>query len=76
MSQWQPCKRRIFIKRLYKLGFKGPYSGTRHHFMVLENHRLTVPSNTEYSVLQLKMMIKEIELIISCSLSGDEWNQL
>ena len=76
MSQWQPCKRRLFIKRLRKLGFDGPYSGTRHHFMVFENHRLSVPSNAEYSVFQLKMMINEVESIIDRSLSADEWNNL
>ncbi len=76
MSQWQPCKRRLFIKRLRKLGFDGPYSGSRHHFMVFENHRLSVPSNAEHSVPQLKMMINEVESIIDRSLSADEWNNL
>jgi len=76
MSPWQPCKRKLFIKRLRKLGFDGPYSGTRHHFMVFENHRLSVPSNAEYSVPQLKMMIKEVESIIDHSLSTDEWSNL
>ncbi len=32
MSQWRRCKRQDFIRRLRKLGFKGPYSGTRHQF--------------------------------------------
>jgi len=76
MSQWQPCKRKVFIKRLRKLGFDGPYSGSRHHFMVFENQRLSVPSNVEYSVPQLKMMIHEVESIIERSLSADEWNNL
>ena len=40
MSQWRRCKRRLFIKRLRKLGSEGPYSGTRHQFMILKNHRL------------------------------------
>ena len=40
MSPWQPCKRRVFIKRLRNLGFEGPFSGTRHQFMVFENYRL------------------------------------
>ena len=35
MSQWTPCKRRDFIRRLRKIGFEGPYSGTRHQFMIL-----------------------------------------
>ncbi len=76
MSQWLPCKRKLFIKRLKKLGFEGPYSGTRHHFLVYENHRLTVPSNMEYSVPQLKMMINEVNSIICRYISPDEWNSL
>ncbi|MCD4772045.1 MAG: type II toxin-antitoxin system HicA family toxin [Bacteroidales bacterium] len=76
MNQWHPCKRRIFIKRLRKLGFVGPYSGTRHQFMVYENHRLTIPSNSEYSIPQLRMMIREIEAIINQTISPDEWNNL
>ena len=42
MNQWQPCKRRTFIKRLKKLGFDEPYSGTRHQFMIYENHRYSI----------------------------------
>jgi hypothetical protein len=44
--------------------------------MILENHRLSVPSNSEYSVSQLKMMISEVESIIDRRLSADEWNNL
>ena len=50
MSQWMPCKRREFIRRLRELGFDGPYSGTRHQFMVYGQQRLAIPSNEEYSV--------------------------
>jgi len=76
MSQWVPCKRRVFVRRLHKLGFNGPYSGTRHQFMVYEGHRMTVPSNAEYSVPQLRMMLNEVEEIIGRSVSVDEWNGL
>lgn len=58
MSRWAPCKRRVFIRRLRKLGFDGPYSGTRHQFMVYGRHRMSIPSNAEYSVPQLRMMLK------------------
>jgi hypothetical protein len=44
--------------------------------MVFENHRLNIPSNSEYSVPQLIMMVKEISSIIDRSLSVDEWNSL
>ena len=76
MSRWQPCKRREFIKRLRKLDFDGPYSGTRYQFMVYENHRLSIPSNTEYSVPQLRMMLNEVEAILERSVTADEWNSL
>ena len=76
MSQWQPCKRREFVKRLRGLGFSGPYSGTRHQFMLLENHRLSIPSNSEYSVPQLRMMIHEVESIIGRPIPAAEWDGL
>jgi hypothetical protein len=74
MSQWHPCKRRDFIKRIRKLGFEGPYSGTRHQFMIYKNQRLAIPSNTEYSIPQLRMMLNEVKVIIGREISVDEWN--
>ena len=76
MSRWTPCKRREFIRRLQKLRFEGPYSGTRHQFMVYEQYRLAIPSNTEYSVPQLRMMVREIEEIVGREITADEWNGL
>ncbi len=76
MNRWTPCKRRDFIKKLRKLGFDGPFSGTRHQFMLFEENRLTIPSNNEYSVAQLRMMIREVEEIILHSISLDEWMSL
>lgn len=76
MSRWNPCRRNEFIRRLRKLGFEGLYSGTKHQFMLYEQHRLTVPSNAEYSVPQLRMMIREVELILGRQITADEWNAL
>jgi len=76
MSSWRPCKRRDFIRRLRKIGFVGPYTGTRHEFMVFENHRLSIPSNAEFSVPQLRMMLNEVELILSLAISLEEWEGL
>ena len=76
MSRWRPSKRRDFVRRLKRLGFEGPYSGTRHQFLVYEHHRLAIPSNKEYSVPQLRMMLREVEAILGRRLSADEWNQL
>ena len=76
MPKWTPCKRRDFIKKLRQLGFDGPYSGARHQFMLFENHRLAIPSNKEYSVAQLRFMLKEVEAIIGREISNDEWISL
>jgi hypothetical protein len=61
---------------LRQLGFDGPFSGTRHQFMVYEQHRLAIPSNIEYSVAQLRMMIREVENIIGREITAEEWNRL
>lgn len=76
MSQWRRCKRQDFIRRLGKLGFEGLYSGTRHQFMVYEQHRLTIPSNAEYPIPQLRMMLREVEQVIGRQISAKEWNRL
>ena len=76
MSRWTPSSRREFLRRLRKLGFDGPYSGTRHQFMVYEQYRLAIPSNAEYSVPQLRMLIQEVEGILSREVAMDEWNHL
>jgi len=47
-----------------------------HQFMVFGQHRLTIPSNADYSVPQLRMMIREIEDIMDRKITVDEWNSL
>lgn len=76
MSRWTPCKRRDFLRKLRQLGFEGPYSGTRHQFLVFASHRMTVPTNAEYSVPQLRMMLREVEEILGRSLTPEEWERL
>ena len=76
MARWMPCKRRDFIRRLRNLGFDGPYSGTRHQFMIFNKHRLAIPSNSEYSVPQLRMMVREVKEIVEREITVDECNKL
>ena len=76
MSNWTPCRRKDFIRRLRQLGFDGPLTGTKHQFMVYKAYRLAIPSNTEYSIPQLRMMIREIEEILGRDVTIDEWNHL
>ena len=76
MSRWRPCKRSDFIRRLRRLGFDGPWSGTRHEFMVFQQDRLTIPSNSEYSVPQLRIMVREVAEISGREISADDWARL
>jgi hypothetical protein len=39
-------------------------------------HTLPIPNNSEYSVSQLKMLIKEVESILEEDISLDEWEKL
>ena len=76
MSRWKPCKRRDFIRRLRSMGFQGPWSGARHQFLVSRGHRMAVPSNEEFSVPQVRMLVGEVEAIIERNISADEWDSL
>ena len=76
MSRWAPCKRADFVRRMRRLGFEGPYPGTRYQFRVFRQHRFSIPSNAEYSVPQLRMLIREIEGIVELEITLDFWNGL
>ena len=76
MSRWIPCKRRDFIRRLRQIGFDGPFTGTRHQFMIYKQYRLAIPSNKEYSTAQLRMIFREVEEIIDREITAEEWNIL
>ncbi len=76
MRRWNPCKRSEFVRRLRRLGFEGLYSGVKHQFMIYGQHRLTIPSNAEYSVPQLRMMLREVEVIVGRPVTAEEWEQL
>jgi len=76
MTKWSPCKRRDFIKKLKRLGFSSPEPGGRHFYMRYGTYTFTLPNNPEYSVPQLKMLIKEIENILRRKVSLEEWQRL
>jgi hypothetical protein len=59
-----------------QLGFEGEYQGAKQAFMVKSQDRLTLPSNAEYSVSQLKMMLREVSEIIGPEIGLDEWKKL
>ena len=76
MGKWTPCKRRDFIKKLKEIGFEQPEPGGRHFYMRYGTYTLTLPGNKEYSVPQIKMLLKEIERGINKKISPEEWENL
>ena len=44
--------------------------------MVFGTDRLSIPSNAEYSVPQLRVLVSEVEAIIGRSIPLDEWQSL
>lgn len=76
MAAWRPVKRREFIRKLRALGFEGPYSGTRHQFLIFQQHRQTIPTNSEYSIPQVRMLLRQVESILGRSISVAEWDSL
>lgn len=76
MAGLHPLKRREFVRKLRALGFDGPHRGTRHEFLTFGQHRQTIPSNADYSVPPLKMLLRQVEMILGRKTTPDEWNRL
>jgi len=58
VAKWVPCKRRVFVRKLVRLGFSPPEPGGHHFYMRYGTHTLAIPNNAEYSVPQLKILLK------------------
>jgi len=76
MARWAPCKRKDFIAKLMKLGFESPEPGGRHFYMRHGIFPLTLPSNTDYSVPPIKMLLNAIAMGIKKKISLEEWQKL
>jgi hypothetical protein len=76
VAGWKPVKRREFVRRLHALGFEGPYRGTRHDFLVFRQHRQTIPSNPEYSVPQLRVLLRQVQTIVRRPITLEDWDRL
>jgi hypothetical protein len=76
MVRWTLCKRKEFIRKLRKLDFDSPEPGGKHYYMRRGTFTFTLPSNAEFSVPQLRTLLKEIELGLHRNISLDEWQDL
>jgi hypothetical protein len=76
MARWKPIRRREFIGKLRRLGFEAPEPGGRHFFMRYGSYTLTLPSNKEYSVDQIKTLLREVQSGTKKKVSVEEWEAL
>jgi hypothetical protein len=44
--------------------------------MVSGQHRQTIPTNSEFSVPQLRLLVRQVESILKRPISLDEWSAL
>lgn len=44
--------------------------------MGFAGRKLTLPSNAEYSVRELRMILRQAEAIIGRAITAEEWNRL
>ncbi len=76
MPKWIPCKRRDFIAKLKCMNFNAPEPGGRHWYMRHGSFTLALPSNSEYSIPQVRLLIREVESGLSISISLKRWENL
>ncbi|MBZ0108202.1 MAG: hypothetical protein K8F52_06000 [Candidatus Scalindua rubra] len=76
MHKWKPCKRKDFIRKLRNIGFSDLEAGSRHGIMRHGSYKQIIPNNQEYSVPQLKRLLKQVEEKIDQKIFLKEWNDL
>ena len=71
MSKLTPVPWPALVRRLRKIGFKGPYYGGKYPYMIKENLVLTIPNphREEISVDLLSRLLRQAKI------SREEWSE-
>lgn len=72
MPAFGPVKRGDLIRYLRKLGFEGPYSGTKHQYMVKDDITVRIPNPHKTDIS--KGLLGEI--LRQAAIDKHEWEQL
>ncbi len=67
-----PIKRQDLIRHLSQLGFKGPYSGGKHQFMIKGNLTLALP-NPHRGDIGVGLITR---ILRQAGIDKDEWEKL
>ncbi len=72
MPPFGPIKRKDLIRHLKQLGFEGPYSGGKHHFMVRGEITIRVP-NPHQADIGMELLARILRQV---GINRDEWEML
>jgi predicted RNA binding protein YcfA (HicA-like mRNA interferase family) len=72
MPSFGPTTRTELIRCLRQIGFRGPYAGGKHQFMVRERLRLRIPNPHRGDIG--KHLLREI--LKQAGVAIDEWEKL
>ena len=66
MPKLTPLKNKSLVKKLKQFGFKGPFAGGKHLFMVKNEIRLTIPNphGNEIGVDLLRRILKQANISV------------
>ena len=67
-----PIKRQDLIRFLRKLGFEGPYTGSKHQYMVKGQFKLRIPNPHQGDISRGLL----INILREAGIDKDEWEKL
>lgn len=67
-----PVSRKDLIKKFRELGFRGPYSGGRHQFMIKKDLKIRVPNLHKSGDISDSLLH---EILRQAMISKDEWDK-
>jgi predicted RNA binding protein YcfA (HicA-like mRNA interferase family) len=70
LSRLAPVSRKELIKRLRKLGFDGPYPGSRHQIMARGDASAIIPNPHHDEDISVDLLVK---ILRQAGISRDEW---
>jgi len=69
-------QKKDFHQKIDQIGLHFAEAGGRHPYMRYSSYTLAIPSNAEFSVPQLKMLLKEVQQITGKKIPLKEWQEL
>ncbi len=64
--------RRELIKKFRKLGFKGPFSGGKHQFMIKGRQKIRIPNPHKGEDVHISLLK---EILRQAGISFEEWDK-